>query len=312
MTLTELRYIVAVAREKHFGRAADACYVSQPTLSVAIRKLEDQLGLQLFERSKTSIKVTPKGLTIIAQAQRVLEEAEKIKQIAEESHDQLEGIFRLGAVHTIGPYLLPNLVKQAKLIAPKMPLILEEDFTVNLRKKLRNGDLDAIIVALPFNEAEVNAVRLYKEPFVALLPQEHSRVQQDSISVKELLSSSLLLLGQGHCFRDQIIDHCLKTVNGEANDVPSQQLIEGSSLETIRQMVGSGIGVSILPISACQPLMMENTLVVCRPMDSIKPSRTVAIAYRQSFPRIKAIELLIQAIRRTDIFGVEYLNESAL
>src|SRR5690606_11953730 len=203
MTLTELRYIVTLAQEQHFGRAAERCFVSQPTLSIAVKKLEDELGIALFERTKSRVQPTPLGEQIVAQAHLVLEQTAAIKDLAEAGRDQLSSPLAVGAIYTIGPYLLPQFIPHLQQMAEKMPLYLEEGYTATLRKKLRNGELDVIIVALPFVESDVVTQPLYDEPFVVLLPQSHPLAKKDAIDPLDLNNEKLLLLGEGHCFRDQ-------------------------------------------------------------------------------------------------------------
>ncbi|AMO98644.1 bacterial regulatory helix-turn-helix, lysR family protein [Collimonas arenae] len=208
MTLTELKYIVAVARVKHFGHAAEACFVAQPTLSVAIKKLEDELGVVIFERGGTEISVTPLGAQIVAQAERVLEQTATIREIANQNKDPLAGPLRLGIIYTVGPYLLPPLVKTMIEQVPQMPLVLQENFTVRLLELLRQGELDAAIIALPFPEHGLMVQPLYDEPFVVALPKHHAWANRESISAEDLKSETMLLLGNGHCFRDQVLEVC--------------------------------------------------------------------------------------------------------
>ena len=208
MTLTELRYVVTLARERHFGRAAERCHVSQPTLSVAVKKLEDELGIPLFERSKSSIRVTETGQRIIDQAQRVLDQVGLIKDMAQDGKNQLNSPLKVGAIYTIGPYLFPHLLPELRRAAPDMPLYIEENYTANLRQKLRQSDLDAIIIALPFEEPEVVTLPLYDEPFVVLLPAGHPLASKEQLTADELAQEQLLLLGPGHCFRDQVLESC--------------------------------------------------------------------------------------------------------
>src|SRR5690554_4022094 len=193
MTLTELRYVVTLARERHFGRAAERCHVSQPTLSVAVKKLEDELGIPLFERSKSSIRVTETGQRIIEQAQRVLDQVGVIKDMAQDGKNQLNSPLKVGAIYTIGPYLFPHLLPELRRAAPEMPLYIEENYTANLRQKLRHSDLDAIIIALPFEEPEVVTMPLYDEPFVVLLPADHPLTAKDEITADELSREQLLI-----------------------------------------------------------------------------------------------------------------------
>src|SRR5512134_3769431 len=195
MTLTELRYIVAVARERHFGRAAEACFVSQPTLSVAIKKLEEELDLKVFERGGNEVSVTPLGEEIVRQAQRVLEDAAEIKQIARRGKDPLAGPLKLGIIYTIGPYLLPELVKHAIEMTPQMPLMLQENFTVKLLDMLRTGELDCAIMAEPFPDTGLAIAPLYDEPFMVAGPKQHPLSKRKSISAEELKQETMLLLG---------------------------------------------------------------------------------------------------------------------
>ncbi|MDX1455531.1 MAG: LysR substrate-binding domain-containing protein [Gammaproteobacteria bacterium] len=295
MTLTELRYISAVAKERHFGRAANACFVSQPTLSVAVRKLEDELGLKLFERRSGKIMITPEGEPIIDQARRVLDEAEKIKRLAKQNLDPLDGPLRLGAIYTIGPYLFPRIVPAVKKLAPNMPLMLEENFTARLKERLKDGHLDAIIIALPFGGPGVETRALYDEQFKVIVPEEHAWHARDSVRSRELDGQPLLLLGDGHCFRDQVVEACPECIRGE-NEDGSASTVEGSSLETIRQMVASGLGISVLPDSSLMDERMNGGLKTLA-FDGKGPSRTVAVAWRKGFPRTAAIDVLAEAIR---------------
>ena len=253
MTLTELRYIVTLAQEQHFGRAADRCNVSQPTLSIAVKKLEDELETAIFERSKTRVYPTPLGNKIIEQAQRVLEQAQAIKDIANEGKDQLTSPLHLGAIFTIGPYLFPHLIPQLQKIAKDMPLYVEESYTATLRRRIRHGDLDAIVVALPFTEADVVTQPLYDENFVVLIDKDHPLAKEEAIRPDQLDEFNVLLLGEGHCFRDQVLEACpnLKP----SIDDPRGKIrtaAEGSSLETLKYMVASGLGITIGMMTDCQ------------------------------------------------------------
>ena len=294
MTLTELRYIVTLAREQHFGHAAERCFVSQPTLSIAVKKLEDELGVALFERSKNAVRVTPIGEKIVRQAQRVLEQAEAIKELSREGKDQLASPLRVGAIYTIGPYLFPKLIPEVQKIAPQMPLYIEENFTETLRSKIRTGELDAIIIALPFHEPDVLTRPLYDETFSLITPKAHPLAKAGSVSSQQLNELDMLLLGEGHCFRDQVLESC-PSLNQSFHD--QHRVTEGSSLETIRMMVASGLGTSVLPEAAIKN-HPSNTLVEVVPFVDPKPSRTVAVAWRASFPRPQAIDVLVEAIAR--------------
>lgn len=295
MTLTELRYIVTLAQERHFGRAAERCFVSQPTLSVAVKKLEEELEVALFERSKSTVQVTPMGEKIVEQAQRVLEQSSVIKELASAGRDQLASPLRIGAIYTIGPYLFPHLIPELSRQAPQMPLYIEEGFTGNLRRKLRSGELDAIIIALPFTETDVVTKPLYEEAFEVLLPADHRWAERESIDKEDLLEERLLLLGEGHCFRDQILEAC-PAISHQLNSPSNTLTAEGGSLETIRHMVASRLGITVLPSSAIGTVHYESGMLVSRPFTAPAPSRTVAIAWRASFPRPRAIDAVTEAI----------------
>jgi LysR family transcriptional regulator, hydrogen peroxide-inducible genes activator len=298
MTLTELKYIVTLAQVQHFGQAAERCNVSQPTLSVAVKKLEDELGVALFERSKTRVQPTPMGEQIVAQAQTVLEQASVIKDIASLGKDQLGSPLKVGAIFTIGPYLFPQFIPRLQSIAPKMPLLVEEGFTATLRHELRKGDLDVVIVALPFTEADVVTQAIYEEPFVVLLPAQHPLAKKEHLDAEDLTHENVLLLGEGHCFRDQILQALPNIKTGTADDSSRVRSgSAGSSLETMRHMVASGIGITILPASAASSHYSPNTLVT-RPLANIHAKRTVGLAWRASFPRHKAIDALKTAIQQ--------------
>lgn len=293
MTLTELKYIIMLAKEQHFGRAAEACHVSQPTLSVAIKKLESELGTAIFERSKSSVYVTPVGQQIVDQAQRVMDQANTIKEIAAAGKDQLNSPIKIGAIYTIAPYLFPHMIPYLHNSTAEMPLVIEENLTENLRPKLRNGELDAIIIALPFTEPDVVTQPIYEEEFVVLMPKDHIWSKLTHIKTSQLSTDNLLILGKGHCFSDQIIEACPILTDSEYGN--AQTIVNGSSLETIRHMVSSGLGVTVLPKSAAGNI--DKNLLTIRPFAEPAPKRTVALAWRASFPRPKAIDALNKAIR---------------
>ncbi len=292
MTLTELRYIVAVAREKHFGRASESCFVSQPTLSVAIKKLEDELGVQLFERGNAEISVTPVGQQIVEQAKRVIEESNLIKEIAKQGKDPLAGTLRTGIIYTIGPYLLPQLVRQVIGDVPQMPLVLQENFTVKLIEQLKQGTIDVAILADPFNDSGLTSWALYEEPFVVAVPPTHAWANRKSIASSELKDETMLLLGTGHCFRDNVLEVCPEYSRFSAGmqQGESQRTFEGSSLETIRHMVASGIGVTVLPWLARGA--DDSSLINLIPFDAPTPKRRVSLVWRNSYTRMAAIEAL--------------------
>ncbi len=295
MTLTELRYIVALARTRHFGRAAEACFVSQPTLSVAVRKLESELGVALFERRRQEAVPTPAGARIVEQAQRVLEEAERIRLFADESRDPLVGPLRLGAIYTIGPYVLPQLIPALHERAPQMPLVIEEGYTAQLSERLRLGELDAILIALPFEAPGLVTLPLYHEPFMVVMPADHPWRAREAIDPAELASEPLLMLGQGHCFRDQVLDAC-PACAARLEQGPLGQTVAGTSLETLRHMVASGLGITVLPCSAVGAERYAQRLLVTRRFREPAPGRRVALAWRKSFPRPGAIDVLREAL----------------
>lgn len=306
MTLTELRYIVAVARERHFGRAAEACFVSQPTLSVAIKKLEEELDIKLFERGGSEVTVTPLGEEIVRQAQSVLDQAGAIKEIAKRGKDPLAGALRLGIIYTIGPYLLPELVKHTIELYPQMPLMLQENFTVKLLEMLRTGELDCAIMAEPFPDAGLATARLYDEPFVVALPATHPLARRESISAEELKRETMLLLGTGHCFRDHVLEVCPEFARFSSDAEGIRRSFEGSSLETIKHMVASGMGVTVVPLLSVPRDPTPHLKFV--PFSDPIPTRRVVLAWRRSFTRYEAIAALRNAIYACELGGVTRLS----
>lgn len=294
MTLTELKYIVTLAEEQHFGRAAERCHVSQPTLSIAVKKLEEELGVPLFERAKTRVHATALGQQILVRARRILEQAAEIRDLAGFDQDQLGGPLAVGALPTIGPYLLPQLIPLLQKMAPLMPLYVEEEAAPALAKKLRQGELDALIVTQPFVESDVVTQVLYEEPLVALLPAGHRLAQRAELCVEELPREELLLLGEGNGFRDQV----LAAFPGLslAGVRPLRQVSQSTTLETLRHMVASGLGVTILPLAAAQSPLYATNLLVVRPFVNPAPRRTLVLAWRASYPRHKAVDVLRKAI----------------
>ena len=317
MTLTELRYIVALARERHFGRAAEACFVSQPTLSVAIKKLEEELDLKIFERGATEVSVTPLGEAIVRQAQQVLEDAAEIKQIARRGKDPLAGPLKLGIIYTIGPYLLPDLVRHAIARTPQMPLMLQENFTVKLLEMLRTGDIDCAIMAEPFPDTGLAVAPLYDEPFLAAVPSSHPLAAKKTITSAELKSETMLLLGTGHCFRDHVLEVCPEFARFSSDAEGIRKSFEGSSLETIKHMVAAGMGVTLVPRLSVPKEALEarpkrrkedQAFVKYIPFDGDPPTRRVVLAWRRSFTRYEAIAALRNAIYACELPGVKRLS----
>ena len=309
MTLTELKYIVAVARERHFGRAAEACFVSQPTLSVAVKKLEEELDVKLFERGAIEVSVTPLGEQIVRQAQQVIEQAAAIKEIAKLGKDPVTGPLRLGVIYTIGPYLLPDLVRQTISRVPQMPLMLQENFTAKLLELLRQGDLDCAILAEPFPDTGLAVAALYDEPFVAAVPTTHAMAKRKLITAEELRSETMLLLGTGHCFRDHVLEVCpeyARFVSHNSSGEGIRKSFEGSSLETIKYMVASGMGVTVVP-QLSVPKELQPHIRYVKFADPV-PTRRVVLAWRRSYPRYEAIAALRNCIVACALPGVQRLN----
>ena len=305
MTLTELRYLVNLDKERHFGRAAERSFVSQPTLSVAVKKLEDELGVLLFERNRGEARPTPVGERVIAQARRVLAEAKLVEDIAHEGRDELSGPLRFGAIYTVGPYLLPHLIPVLRERTPMMPLVIEENFTAKLLEQLRDNELDVAVVALPIDLQNLMAWPLYDEDFVVLLPQDHRWNHEDSIPARKLAEEHLLLLGPGHCFRDQVVEACPKCVDPDGEGPRAQT---GSSLETIRHMVAGGLGITVLPRSSVENRSDDSGLIVAKPFAAKPPSRRIALVWRKTFPRLAAITALHDAILASPLRGVTLLE----
>ena len=321
MTLTELKYIVAVAREKHFGKAAEACYVSQPTLSVAVKKLEEELDVKLFERSVGEVAVTPLGEEIVRQAQSVLEQAAAIKEIAKRGKDPLAGALTLGVIYTVGPYILPELVRRSIERTPQMPLLLQENFTVRLLEMLRTGEIDCAILAEPFPDTGLAMAPLYDEPFMAAVPSNHALATQKTVSAEDLRNETMLLLGAGHCFRDHVLEACPEFARFSSNTEGIRRSFEGSSLETIKHKVAAGMGVTLVPrmsvprdalINTVRRRKSDETYIRYLPMQEADggppPIRRVVLVWRRSFTRYEAIAALRNAIYACELPGVQRLS----
>jgi LysR family transcriptional regulator, hydrogen peroxide-inducible genes activator len=297
MTLTELRYIVALATEQHFGRAAERCNVSQPTLSIAVKKLEDELGVTLFERGKHGVLVTPLGQRIVTMAGEVLEKTAEIKDVAASDSDQLAGPLALGTLPTIGPYLLPQFIPLLKEMAADLPLYVEEATQADLISKLRNGDLDAILVTTPCNETDIVTQELFDEPFVLLMSARHRLASKHEIEAKDLDPAELLLLDEGHAFREQVLAAFPHLRPTDTHLVNRRAPMRGGTLETLRHMVASGLGLTILPQTAAHTPLYAPNLLMTRPFTNPVPKRTLVLAWRVSFPRHKAVDVLRRAIQ---------------
>lgn len=311
MTLTELKYVIAVARMRHFGRAAESCFVSQPSLSVAIRKLEEELGVTIFERRTSDISITPIGQQIVEQAQRVLDESRRIIDIAQNGHDPLAAPLRLGVILTIAPYLLPNLLTEFSDSCSQMPLYLEESFTDELLEKLRSGQIDAAIMADTIHGTGMMTQTLYQEEFVVAVPSHHPWVNRNFVNADELKDQTMLLLGSGHCFRDQILGICPdlnRRTKSDRSEV--QHTVEGSSLLTICHMVAQGLGITVLPASAVPYLTGPSSRLKILPFKQPAPSRRVILVWRKSYTREAAIQAIAAAVRKVVLNGCVPLNEA--
>ncbi len=310
MTLQDLRYVVTLAETRNFARAAKACYVSQPTLSTQIKKLEEELGLALFERTNKRVMPTPAGVELIAQARIVLEEAEKLRQMAQQALDPMAGPLRLGVIPTLGPYLLPHLVPRLRADYPRLSLYLREDLTANLIERLRSGSLDAILLALPIQTDGLELIELFREPFVMALPKDSPLAGKSEVMETDLMGVSLLLLEDGHCLRDQALAVCgLPQPRGTED-------FRGSSLETLRQMVAAGVGCTLLPALAADTAEAGGTkpagerLIELRSFAAPVPYRTIGLAARRGFPRMEMVRAFAELIKRHAPNGVELIASS--
>ena len=292
MSLTELKFIVAVAQERNFRRAAEKCFVTQPALSLAIKKLEEELNVVIFERSRTEVKMTDIGEKIVEQAEKVLEETARIKQLADLGKNQLKGTLKLGLIHSIGPYLLPEIIPILRKTAPDMPLEVEENLTANLETQLRNGVIDAAIIALPFNVPGLQYKAMYDEEFDVVVPVSHHWATRKNINPSELSDEKVLLLNSGHCFSNQVTQACPELSR-------KGEILQGNSLETIRNMVASNLGITVLPCSATAA-RYNNPLIKVIPFIVPAPTRRIAIAWRKSFVRLEAVEKIAEAIKAID------------
>lgn len=292
MTLQELRYLVALADKGHFVRAAEACHVGQPTLSTQLKKLEDYLGVILFERNKHQLMPTPIGVEIIEQARKALEIMERIRDLARQGSDPMDGPLRLGLIPTLGPYLMPHLLDTIRRTFPKLHLFLREDLTANLLERLRQCRLDALLLALPIHGDDIEVMALFREAFIVALPSGHALTHKEQIDEQELASQNVLLLEEGHCMRDQALAIC----GSRASD--QREELKATSLETLRQMVAAGVGCTLLPALAAMPGAGSqlNGMVQTRPFVSPVPTRTIGIAWRHNYPREGTVKRLAEVI----------------
>jgi len=280
--------------------------VSQPTLSVAIKKLEEELDLKIFERGASEVSVTALGEEIVRQAQMVIEQAAAIKEIAKRGKDPLAGALRLGIIYTIGPYLLPQLVRSVIERYPQMPLMLQENSTVKLLEMLRTGELDCAIMAEPFPDTGLAVAPLYDEPFVIAAPATHAFAQRSEISAQELKNETMLLLGTGHCFRDHVLEVCPEFARFSSDAEGIRKSFEGSSLETIKHMVASGMGVTVVPALSVPKEPQAHLSFI--PFAAPVPTRRVVLAWRRTFTRYEAIAALRNAVYACELPGMERLS----
>ncbi len=289
MTLSELKFIIAVAKEKNFRRAADKCFVSQPALSLAVKKLEEELNVKIFERSRTEVKVTPVGQKIINQAIVVLDEANKLKDISSVGQEQLKSPLKVGLIYSVAPYLLPLIIPVLRKKTPEMPLDVEENITKNLESSLKSGSIEAAVIALPFDIPGTECIPLYDEEFNVVVPSNHAWAKKKEIIAKDLSSEKVLLLNNEHCFSKQVVEACPELSK-------KSEVLQGNSLETIRNMVASNLGISVLPKTATA-INYNNPLVKIIPFKNPVPYRRIAIAYRKSTVRMEAIEKFVLALK---------------
>jgi len=287
----DLRYLVAVADHQHFGQAAAACFVSQPTLSTQIKKLEDYLGVQLVERTSKRVIVTPVGRMITERARQVLNEVEDLVDVARAAGDPMSGELRLGIIPTLGPYLIPHLFPVLKARYPNLRVLLHEERTNGLIERLRDGSLDAAIMGVPVHDEGLIPLPLFQEPFQVALPSDHPLARNAQIERDELDTLPMLLLEEGHCMRDQALDFCSRV------GAQQQQDFRATSLETLRQMVATGAGITLLPTLAVEGATMDTHGLCVRPLAGVPPVRELAIYRRRGCAREPLINALAELIR---------------
>ncbi|MBL3599108.1 MAG: LysR family transcriptional regulator [gamma proteobacterium endosymbiont of Lamellibrachia anaximandri] len=293
MNLRDLKYIVAVANSSHFGHAAERCHVSQPTLSGQIRKLEDELGITLFERTKRSVAITPVGETIVAHAREILEQAETIRQLAQSHQDPLVGPLRIGAIMTLSPYLMPLILKPLRDRLPQMQLVLSEEMTETLLERLRKHEIDAALIATPVDAGEFSTIPLFDEAFWLAHPRNHPFQEKKNITQKDLDNTELLLLSEGHCLADQAMEVCHMKARAEQGDMAD---LHAASLETLLQLVGVGFGCTLVPDLAVQGIRMNDKDIITRRLQQKDAYRRVSLVFRRSFPRRQALDAFIEVV----------------
>ena len=291
MNLRDLKYLVALADHKHFGRAAAACYVSQPTLSTQIKKLEDELGVPLVERAPRKVMLTPAGRDAAERARRIVAEVEQMKEAARRSQDPEAGTVRLGMFPTLGPYLLPHVVPRIRARFPHLELLLVEEKSDVLLSRLREGKLDAGLLALPVADDQLHTEFLFEEPFVLAVPESHPLAQRGSLTLAELSHQQLLLLEDGHCLREQALDVCRLSGANEKSE------FRATSLETLRQMVAADVGITLLPALAVKPPVARSPNIHLLGFSDSHPSRRIAMVWRKSSAMSGFLQVFAQVFR---------------
>ncbi|MCC6439571.1 MAG: DNA-binding transcriptional regulator OxyR [Rhodanobacteraceae bacterium] len=299
MNLRDLRYLVALAEHKHFGRAADSVFVSQPTLSTQIMKLEEELGVSLVERTPRKVLLTEVGQEIVKRAREVLTEIEQIREIARRTLDPESGSLRLGIFPTLGPYLLPHVVPRIRERYPRLELLLVEEKTEEILRQLREGRLDAAVLALPVHDAHLHVERLFDEPFVLAVPTDHPLAKRSSISLNQLEDQSLLLLEEGHCLREQALEVCQLAGAAEKGG------FRATSLETLRQMVAADVGITLLPMLAVKPPIPANENIHLVQFRTRPPSRHIAMIWRKSSAMHAFLREFAQLLRQLPVALLE-------
>jgi LysR family hydrogen peroxide-inducible transcriptional activator len=294
VNLRDLKYIVAVAETRHFGRAAERCFVSQPTLSGQIKKLEDELGVVIFERTNRSVDVTPVGESVLAHARLTLEQADAIEQVARAHQDPLAGPLRVGAIPTLSPYLMPLVLVPLKRAYPKLRLVLSEEITDSLLGRLHRHELDAALLATPAEDPDLDAIPLFDEPFWLAHPRNHPLYDKDEIDAEDLRSIDLLLLAEGHCLTHQVMEVCRLAERPSQGDMAD---LRAASLETLLQLVGAGFGCTLVPALAIRGGWMTDSGIVARQLSLPEAYRRISLVYRRSFPRKEALEAFAAVIR---------------
>lgn len=293
MNLRDLKYIIAVAETRHFGKAAERCFVSQPTLSGQVKKLEEELGVAIFERTSRSVDVTPVGEEIVTHARQVMEQADAIQQVAQAHRDPLAGPLRIGAIPTLSPYLMPLILAPLKKQLPQMKLILSEELTDTLLERLRAHEIDAALLATPVDDTDLEALPLFVEPFWVAYPRKHAFYIKDRVTLRDLGKENLLLLAEGHCLARQAMDICRikeREAQGEMAD------LRAASLETLIQLVGAGYGITLIPALAMRGSWASGSGVVAQPLAVAHASRQVSLVFRPSFPRAAAVQAFATTI----------------